>query len=639
MKKQRKLIGLIIGQVADQYQTQLLNGICNTAFLHNYDVAVFSMFVKEWAKPLHQMGQKNIYNLINYELFDGIIIVPETLKIPGLVEDLYQEIKDKFDGPVISIDHELDGYMNIDNDDYSSIKILVDHIVTEHKAKNIAIMTGPKDHPHSIRRLDGILQALNTFQITVKEDQIFYGDFWYLEGQTVAKALTCLPELPDALICASDTMAISVCDALDDIGISVPRDIIIVGYDAIDTGEIHTPNITTMELKSEKLGKKAITEIIKILEKTSDIEECDTIAELKIRESCGCHEKYSMKRTKIPYTSYDYQDSFYNAYNYMTEELMSIDDLDSLLEQVCYYTFQLKDFDNFYLTLCDNWDYVGCSYEASQNYNNDHYTSKMHLKITKGKEDRIRNDSTFPVSIMIPAIWEDRDKPSVFHFNPLHFCDRCFGYTVIEYRNRIDSLGLCFRDWLRNVGVALENLRVKNNFIWSNQQLEEYAQVDGLTKVFNRNGYSKYSETFYETALKEGKELLIIMGDLNDLKAINDTYGHLEGDNAIQLTGLAFQRTCSQSEKCFRYGGDEFILLGVNNYTKTDVLLFEKGIQSYLRAYNEVSEKPYEVSVSIGVWHGYVDSQHTLEDYLKLADKSMFDVKERYRQKKKALLS
>jgi diguanylate cyclase (GGDEF)-like protein len=498
-------------------------------------------------------------------------------------------------------------------------------------------MTGPIDHPHAIRRLEGIQKALNSYGLTVKEEQIFYGDFWYDEGQAVAHALSSFPVLPEALVCASDTMAISVCDALEELGILVPRDIIVVGYDGIETGATHTPNLTTMELRSEKLGKKAITEIIKILEKSTNIEECDTLAELQLRESCGCYEKYSMPRAKTPYLSSDYHDPFYNAYNYMMEELMSTNDLTSLLEQVCYHTFQLKDFDNFYLALCDNWDYVGCSYEASQNYNSDHYTSKMHLKITKGREDRIRNDSSFPVSIMIPAIWEDREKPSVFHFNPLHFSDRCFGFTVLEYNNRFGSLEMCYRDWLRNVGVALENLRIKNNFIWSNQQLEEYAQVDGLTKVFNRNGYTKYSESFYETALREGKELLILMGDLNDLKEINDTYGHLEGDNAIQLSGLAFQRTCSQAEKCFRYGGDEFILLGVNNYTKTDVLLFEKGIQSYLRAYNEVSEKPYEVSISIGVWHGYVDNQHNLEDYLKLADKSMFDVKERFRQKRDLL--
>jgi diguanylate cyclase (GGDEF)-like protein len=236
---------------------------------------------------------------------------------------------------------------------------------------------------------------------------------------------------------------------------------------------------------------------------------------------------------------------------------------------------------------------------------------------------------------MIPAIWAERSTPSVFHFNPVHFSDRCFGYTVIEFTNRVESLNLCYRDWVRYVGIALENLRVKNNFIWSNKQLEEYAQIDGLTKIYNRNGYAKFSESFYETALREEKELFILMGDLNDLKGINDTFGHLEGDNAIQLCAVAFQRTCSQLEKCFRYGGDEFILLGVNHYSKTDVLLFEKGIQSYLRAYNEVSEKPYKVSISLGFWHGNVDNLHTLDDYVMLADKLMFNSKERDKLKRK----
>lgn len=634
MKKQRKLIGVIIGQVAGSYQSQLLAGICDTAFPHNYDVAVFSMFVKQWAKPIHQVGEKNIYNLINYELFDGIIIVPDTLQLPGLLDQIYRDIRERFDGPVVSIDYKLDGCINLCMDDLNSIKQMINHLIDIHKVTNFAILSGPKDHPHSIRRLEGVLHEVRSHGIPITEEQIYYGDFWFESGKKIAQDLSKLPCLPEALVCLNESMAISVCDAFISLGIRVPHDIIVTGYDTLHLGKIHNPSITSMELHTEKLGKKAMFEIIQVLEKTL-LEDIDTLAVLSIKESCGCNANNSMPRDYTPYADTEYRDPFYSTYNYMMEELMSMNDLNSLLEQISHYTYLLNDFNNFYLALCDNWDYVGCSYEASQNYNIDHYTSKMHLKITKGKKSGIYNDSTFPVSIMIPSIWEEREKPSVYHFNPVHFGDRCFGYTVLEFKNPEQSLDICFRDWIRYVGTALENLRVKNNFIWSNQQLEEYAQVDGLTKIFNRNGYTKFSESFFEAALREDNELFIIMGDLNDLKGINDNFGHLEGDNAIQLCAVAFQRTCSQTEKCFRYGGDEFILLGVNRYSKTDILLFEKGIQSYLKAYNEVSEKPYSVTISLGYWHGKVDSQHSLDDYVMLADKSMFDAKERDKKKRK----
>lgn len=148
----------------------------------------------------------------------------------------------------------------------------------------------------------------------------------------------------------------------------------------------------------------------------------------------------------------------------------------------------------------------------------------------------------------------------------------------------------------------------------------------------------KYSSSFYEIALKENKELFVLMGDLDNLKKINDKYGHVEGDNAIQLCAVAFRRACGQHEKCFRYGGDEFILLGVGNYTKADELLYEKEIESYLRAYNEVSDKPYQVNLSLGYWHGMVDEQHDLDDYVKLADKAMFK-KKQYNKSKRYLSS
>lgn len=638
MKKQRKLIGVIAGEIELPHEADIMRGICETAFAQNFDIAVFSMFIKEYAQTVYQTGECNIYNLINYDLLDGIILLPNTIRIPSVLDHINHEIQTKFNGPVICLDYYIEEYINLEFDDVTSIEKMIDHLIDDHHLTNLAFLTGPKEHPHAMRRLKGYINALKKHNLPVNDNQIFFGDFWYTDGELIVnRMLNELPQLPQALICACDASAVGICDALRIRHIRIPEDIAVTGFDAQPGGIMCKPTLTTMEHNTREFGHYAVTRLIEALDNLPNSTPLDTTSRLLPRESCGCPLDYDFECSKINQLNSNFIDTFYNTYNYMMEELISADNLNSLLERIMSYTELIENYEQFSLSLCDNWDYVGCSYEASQNYNSNSYTPKMHLKIHDDRNSKGIENSFFPSSIMHPDLWKEREKPSVYFFNPLHFQDRCFGYTTISYSSA-NCIPKNYRDWIRTVGIAFENLRVKNNYKWSNQQLEEYAQIDSLTKIFNRNGYMKYSDSIYETALHEQKELLIIMGDLNNLKSINDNFGHIEGDNAIQICAVAFQRVCNQSEKCFRYGGDEFILLGVGNYSKTDALLLEKGIQSYLKAYNEVSEKPYEISISIGYWHGTVDRQHGLDDYLKLADQAMFDIKQRNKIRRSRML-
>src|SRR5690554_1916213 len=77
--KKRKLIGVLISEVEELYQQKLLRGIITQCYSLNYDVAIFSTFIKDTGLPEYKRGEKNIYNLVNYDRFDGIIVAPLTL--------------------------------------------------------------------------------------------------------------------------------------------------------------------------------------------------------------------------------------------------------------------------------------------------------------------------------------------------------------------------------------------------------------------------------------------------------------------------------------------------------------------------------------------------------------------------------
>ena len=101
MKKFRKLIGIILSQPDSPYQHKLLTGLNERAFALNYDVAVFSSYVKDELSPAWYKGEANIFNMINYSALDGIIFVPDTLRVNDVHKKVEKDIREKFDGPVV----------------------------------------------------------------------------------------------------------------------------------------------------------------------------------------------------------------------------------------------------------------------------------------------------------------------------------------------------------------------------------------------------------------------------------------------------------------------------------------------------------------------------------------------------------
>jgi diguanylate cyclase (GGDEF)-like protein len=92
------------------------------------------------------------------------------------------------------------------------------------------------------------------------------------------------------------------------------------------------------------------------------------------------------------------------------------------------------------------------------------------------------------------------------------------------------------------------------------KNLEEDSNLDGLTKVFNRRALDKYLTSITKKGnLKNELHLLIL--DVDDFKNINDTYGHVVGDKVLIFIANLLRKTLRDSDKVFRYGGEEFIVI------------------------------------------------------------------------------
>ncbi len=154
-------------------------------------------------------------------------------------------------------------------------------------------------------------------------------------------------------------------------------------------------------------------------------------------------------------------------------------------------------------------------------------------------------------------------------------------------------------------------------------ELLERASMDSLTGVLNR--YSGIKLLEYNLALCKniGASLSLCFIDINDLKLVNDTYGHNEGDILIKTVCDLIKKNISDSDIIYRYGGDEFIIL----FPFKDETYAEKiwnSIQNECHQYNFSQLKPYSVSASHGVFEVNNNIDYTIEEILHLADKKMY---------------
>ena len=125
-----------------------------------------------------------------------------------------------------------------------------------------------------------------------------------------------------------------------------------------------------------------------------------------------------------------------------------------------------------------------------------------------------------------------------------------------------------------------------------------------------------------------GQKLLISFVDMDGLKYINDNFGHSEGDFALKTLATIISESCEEGMICARFGGDEFIVIGLNA-EEEDVEKVESSIKSRVEHTNKIIAKPYQVECSIGTLVTRVADDMTLFKLITKADEVMYKEKKR----------
>ena len=162
------------------------------------------------------------------------------------------------------------------------------------------------------------------------------------------------------------------------------------------------------------------------------------------------------------------------------------------------------------------------------------------------------------------------------------------------------------------------------------KRLEEELRVlslsDELTGLYNRRGFLTLSEQQLKVANRVRKGMLLIFADLDGMKQINDTLGHQEGDRALAETGQILKKAFRESDIVARFGGDEFAVLSLETpEAGADILL--SRIEERLDYHNRYEQRPYRLSLSIGIVRYDPENPADLHDLIVKADRLMYEKK------------
>jgi diguanylate cyclase (GGDEF)-like protein len=173
------------------------------------------------------------------------------------------------------------------------------------------------------------------------------------------------------------------------------------------------------------------------------------------------------------------------------------------------------------------------------------------------------------------------------------------------------------------------------NFLESNM-LNQLAQRDGLTGLFNRRSFDEYVTRIWRQSRREGVTVAFLLIDIDRFKSFNDLYGHQAGDDALKdVANVLADGGQRPLDLVARYGGEEFalILYGPSrDYIRELPERLREDVQR-LEIVHEGSDNSEYLTISIGVAIIYPDAERSIAGAIQMADEALYQAKENGRNR------
>jgi DNA-binding LacI/PurR family transcriptional regulator len=281
------IVGLLIDSLEDSYQWSVLRGAMDAARDLGAHLLCFAGGVLDG-----QGGARNgVFDLAGPQSVDALVVMSGAIGNRIGPERLARYCERYRPLPICSIAVDLGELSSVCIDNESGLRVMIEHLVRVHGKRRIAFVRGPVANAEAERRFAVYRQALDSSGIPFSPELVVVGDFEPRGGREAAAALLerkVDARGLDAIVAANDAMALGVLDELSRLGIRVPDQVAVVGFDDIEESRFAVPPLTTVRQPLYEQGRDAVRIVLDQLRGKAAPERVVRPTELVLRRSCGC---------------------------------------------------------------------------------------------------------------------------------------------------------------------------------------------------------------------------------------------------------------------------------------------------------------------------------------------------------------
>ncbi|MCR5287143.1 MAG: GGDEF domain-containing protein [Saccharofermentans sp.] len=623
-----KRIAVFTNGFSNEFVEHVVTGLQKKAAEDGVDIFVFVTYCAAGDNERQNKCQLNIFHLPDPDSFDGAVMLTNTYNFPDEQERVCARFQ-RAGVPMLSLEVEVPGMSCIKTENYKGVYDLATHLVEHHNAKKIIFVNGIEGNVENTIRRQALIDVLQEHGLELFDE--FKCDFgFYTTFLTMNSYLNEGKELPDAFVCANDHMALGINSSLTEHGYSVPKDVLLTGFDMSKDGQLTYPILATVSRGWEKFGEIAYEKLMYQIEHPEERFIKEYASYFVPSESCGCpaSEEALNKRfdavKSITFNNLENSliDIFFQR---MQIPLSMAEKKEDFMEKAIKYCSDVPQLGPNYC-LCTEPEFFELDDELYPDRIRG-YNSHMDIlyELREGKRLPLR---TFDSKELYPGYSHEEGSSNLYIFVPMNYLNYIIGYIAIKNAPKL-LFNLDLGMFVNTMNVQLFSMRRHIFSERKNLELKKIYMTDALTMMYNRMGCQKVLYDYISSRKEDNKKSILVFADIDRMKTINDVYGHLNGDFAIKATAETF-KSCSPDGWLFgRYGGDEFIAVGPFPESE-DIEQLIKNLSETMNSDLKALNLAFTLHASIGYTVIEPGEDLTIANYIDRADKNMYAEKEKY---------
>lgn len=612
-------IGLLIDYVVSEYAERIIRGVSLACQEKSAELVVFTIGKLQDFSGAFDYQNVAVSSFVSSKNLDGAIFISGTIMYSLNKTEAASFIKSFKPLPIANISMEIPGIPSIIVDNRNAYESILTELVKRQRCKKFGIFSVRGNASEIKNRLKNI-KAIFT-DLGVSEDNITIWKSTLSYGPALDDLRAIYREIGvfdyDTIICMNDEMAFAAMDFCTEIGLKVPDDVVVVGFDNLYNADTSIPTLTTIKQNFEGQGYLAGMNLIKEIN-GRPADKLSVMTAIPVMRESSCRVPYDKSAPHA--RNFEFENDENKAYLRTNSGTEWYKKKGEFYQTTTFYTEMQSDmtYDQLRNRINDDMRSFGITGSAIVLYEKpiempvpfEYFHLPKNAHLFAGFDDKTGFDSKNekkqikcnPKERILPEgiLSIDSDGVMVFaiYHSTLHY-----GYIVIRPGHYDSIVYDLFVKLLSSTIASVysfslahsETSRVRKKI----DELDLIASTDELTGLYNRRGFFSFGETTLKFAKAMEQSGMVIYCDMDGLKKINDEYGHEAGDRAILAESIILKSNFRSNDIIARIGGDEFAIIspGLNKEAFKHI---REQIEEDCRIWSGGNEQGYSISISMG---------------------------------------